>query len=127
MRKRSLALAAGLLCTTAVLPHQVAVAEPAPSASVAESKRAEVLGKDWRSSGDRMWTTVGDGKGFHGMTADARTGYTWRTIATLAQPGLDADSWIGNACLTASGQKLVVNPDSTLSTSSISRSRKLEG
>ncbi|MFE0019372.1 RICIN domain-containing protein [Amycolatopsis sp. NPDC059021] len=108
MRNRCLALVAGLFFTTLVVSQQVSTAEPAPSASVAESRRAEILGKDWKSSGDRMWTTVGDGRGFHVMTADARTGYSWRTIATLARPGLDADSWIGNACLTASGQRLVV-------------------
>lgn len=46
--------------------------------------------------------------GFHVLTAEARTGYSWRTVATLAQPGLDTDQWIGNACVTASGKRVVV-------------------
>ncbi|KAA2251426.1 hypothetical protein F0L68_37065 [Solihabitans fulvus] len=72
------------------------------------SKRDELLGRGWQSSGDRLWTTNGDMTGFHVMVAEARTGYSWRTVATLSQPGVDADQWIGNACVTGSGKRAVV-------------------
>ncbi|MDT0344545.1 golvesin C-terminal-like domain-containing protein [Streptomyces litchfieldiae] len=80
--------------------------EPAPEAppSVAEDERAELLGGDWESSNDRAWTTTGDVTGFHLLVADASDGYAWRTAATLAEPGFDADSWIGNACVTGDGE-----------------------
>ncbi|MGW1071602.1 golvesin C-terminal-like domain-containing protein [Streptomyces sp. NPDC002537] len=40
--------------------------------------------------------------------ADKKDGYSWRTAATLKEPGFDADMWIGNACVTGSGQRAVV-------------------
>ncbi|MFC6094916.1 hypothetical protein [Saccharothrix lopnurensis] len=62
----------------------------------------------WQRSTDRAWTTSGDGDGFHVLVADASTGYTWRTAATLSEPGFEADQWIGNACVTGSGKRAVV-------------------
>ena len=67
-----------------------------------------MLPADWRSSADVAWTTNGDANGLHVLAADARSGYTWRTAATLFEPGFDTDRWIGNACLTGSGRRLVV-------------------
>lgn len=85
--------------------REVAVIEPPV---VAAEKRGELLGNGWQSSGDRLWTTTGDGTGFHVLVADAKTGYSWRTAATLVKPAVDADTWIGNACVTGSGTKAVV-------------------
>ncbi|SCE80758.1 GDSL-like Lipase/Acylhydrolase family protein [Micromonospora coriariae] len=76
--------------------------------TVAPERRDEVLAPGWRTSADLSWTTSGDVRGFHVLAATARSGYTWRTVATLAEPGFDADQWIGNACLTGSGRRLVV-------------------
>ncbi len=76
--------------------------------SVPVKDRASVLGKAWKSSKDRAWTTSGDVSGFHVLVADAASGYAWRTAATLSEPGFDADSWIGNACVTGSGTRAVV-------------------
>ncbi|MFG2715348.1 hypothetical protein ACGFX2_33035 [Streptomyces goshikiensis] len=59
-------------------------------------------------SQDRAWTTTGDADGFHVMVADAKDGYGWRTAASLSEPGFDTDTWIGNACVTGSGQRAVV-------------------
>ncbi|SCF43356.1 hypothetical protein GA0070564_10997 [Micromonospora mirobrigensis] len=73
-----------------------------------EAERTAVLGADWKSSPDRAWFTSGDSTGFHILIADAAGGYRWRTLATLAEPGFEADRWIGNACLTGSGRTLVV-------------------
>jgi exonuclease III len=77
-------------------------------AAIPESKRVETLGRDWKSSTDRAWTTSGDGDGLHLMVADADQGYRWRTVVTLSEPGVEADQWIGNACLTGSGRRAVV-------------------
>ncbi|GCD99630.1 golvesin C-terminal-like domain-containing protein [Embleya hyalina] len=59
-------------------------------------------------SQDRAWTTTGDADGFHVMVADAKDQYGWRTAASLSEPGFDTDTWIGNACVTGSGQRAVV-------------------
>jgi hypothetical protein len=75
---------------------------------VPAARRDAVLGDGWRSSTDRAWTTTGDADGFHLLVADAASGYGWRTVSTLAEPGIETDQWIGNACLTASGRRAVV-------------------
>ncbi|MEV5386460.1 hypothetical protein [Streptomyces sp. NPDC052721] len=56
------------------------------------------LGKDWRTSSDRAMTTAADTSGFEILVADSKTAYQWRTAAELAEPGMPADAWIGNAC-----------------------------
>ncbi|MET8152353.1 hypothetical protein ACIBSW_36455 [Actinoplanes sp. NPDC049668] len=76
--------------------------------SVDPSRRDKVLGSGWRTSSDIAWTVNGDADGLHVLAATARSGYTWKNITTLAEPGFEADSWIGNACLTGSGRRLVV-------------------
>ncbi len=42
------------------------------------------------------------------MVAEAKTGYSWRTVATLGNAAVETDKWIGNACVTGSGDKAVV-------------------
>ncbi|WP_132113430.1 NucA/NucB deoxyribonuclease domain-containing protein [Actinocrispum wychmicini] len=86
----------------------VALPDPPDPAVVAPDQRDKVLGSGWRQSADRAWTTSGDSNGLHVLVADAREGYAWRTAATLSEPGFDTDLWIGNACVTGSGEKLVV-------------------
>ncbi|RBQ14338.1 hypothetical protein DP939_40985 [Spongiactinospora rosea] len=66
-----------------------------------------MLPAKWRESKDVALATAGDSTGFHLLTAEAATGYQWRTLATLREPGLDTDQWIGNACLTGSGNSAV--------------------
>ncbi|MGW0735634.1 golvesin C-terminal-like domain-containing protein [Streptomyces sp. NPDC002851] len=84
-------------------------AEPGPRpGAVPEEKRAELLGEGYRSSSDRAFTTSGDATGFHLMVADEKNGYAWKTAASLAEPGFETDTWIGNACLTASGRYAAV-------------------
>lgn len=80
----------------------------ASSEAVPSTQRDGVLGEGWRTSGDRAWTTTGDAEGFHLLTAKEGDGYSWRTTATLSEPGFDADAWIGNACVTGSGERAVV-------------------
>ncbi|WIY00974.1 hypothetical protein QRX60_44175 [Amycolatopsis mongoliensis] len=42
------------------------------------------------------------------LAADSADGYAWRTVATLSEPGVETDQWIGNMCLTGSGRRAVV-------------------
>ncbi|WP_143664931.1 golvesin C-terminal-like domain-containing protein [Streptomyces sp. TLI_55] len=81
--------------------------EPGPD-SVPPGDRADVLGDDYKSSTDIAWTTTGDAQGFHLLTATEKSGYAWKTLASLAEPGFDADQWIGNVCVTGSGKRAVV-------------------
>ena len=80
---------------------------PAPD-RVPPADRSEVLGDGWEKSQDIAWTTTGDAQGFHLLTATEQSGYAWKTLASLAEPGFDADQWIGNACVTGSGKRAVV-------------------
>ncbi|MEV4895903.1 hypothetical protein AB0K48_41705, partial [Nonomuraea sp. NPDC055795] len=76
----------------------------APSADVPLDQRDA----GWRTSSDLAWATTGNTAGFHVLAAREQDGYAWRTVATLAEPGLETDMWVGNACLTGSGRRLVV-------------------
>ncbi|WP_380168343.1 hypothetical protein [Jannaschia sp. R86511] len=95
-------------------PAGAAVAErpsPVPTDGptvVPDDRRERVLGPRWQASQDIAWTTSGDGKGLHLLVAPAAEGYAWRTLATLAEPGVDADTWIGNSCMTGDGRSVVV-------------------
>ncbi|MBD8057767.1 hypothetical protein IC607_02135 [Cellulomonas sp. JH27-2] len=51
---------------------------------------------------------AGDANGLNVLKAAGKDGYAWETVATLSQEGLQTDRWIGNACATASGRRLVV-------------------
>lgn len=75
--------------------------------SVETSQRDRVLPTGWRTSKDLAVATAGDATGLHLLIAEARTGYLWRTLATLSEPGMDTDQWIGNACLTGSGSHVM--------------------
>ena len=72
--------------------------------SVPPEQRTAQLGPGWAASADRAVTTAGDTTGFHVLVADAKDGYTWRTAATLTEPGAETSQWIGQECLTASGR-----------------------
>jgi hypothetical protein len=98
----------------ALVPISVPVAAVAApvehvyEAVVPADRRAVALGDGWARSTDQSWITAGDQDGFHLLTADAADGYRWRTAATLSEPGIEADQWIGNACVTGSGDRAVV-------------------
>lgn len=107
-------LGAGSPAVSAVTP----AASSAPSAPAAQPESVddptsardekERLPEGWQRSRDRLWTLAGDATGAHLLVADQDQAYTWRTVATLREPGIEADSWIGNACLTESGRRAVV-------------------
>ncbi|MGW1163284.1 golvesin C-terminal-like domain-containing protein [Streptomyces sp. NPDC002513] len=44
-------------------------------------------------------TSAADSDGLHVLVADSKDVYAWRTAAVLAEPGVPADTWIGNQCL----------------------------
>ncbi|GAA3264409.1 hypothetical protein [Nonomuraea helvata] len=66
-----------------------------------------MLGSGREKSSDRAVTTAGDATGSH-VLANARDGYRWRTAASLPEPGFGTDPWIGNVCVTASGDRAVI-------------------
>ncbi|MEV0416390.1 Tat pathway signal protein [Streptomyces sp. NPDC050448] len=97
------ALTGGLLQATPVLasPQQDRGAPgvlPVPASGGVEDA-GKKLGKDWKSSPDRAVTAAADSAGLHLLVADGSTAYAWKTAAVLSEPGLPADSWIGNQCV----------------------------
>lgn len=119
-RRRLISLFAviGLGLTAISAAATAAIAEPVdirqsggPEAvehSLPVERRAEILGSDWKGLADRAFVTSGDATGFHILVADSSYGYAWRTVASLSEPGIDSDQWIGNMCVTGSGQRAVV-------------------
>lgn len=93
---------------TTAIARRGAVPPQPPEDRVDPQRRDSALTPRWRSSTDVAWTTSGDANGFHVFAAEAKTGYQWRTVTSLSEPGFEADMWIGNACLTGSGRRLVV-------------------
>lgn len=84
--------------------------EPAPEehpGDVPEKSRDSLLGADWDGIDDRIVTSASTPDGLAILAAASRSGYAWSTVATLSQPGIVADSWIGNTCTTADGSKVV--------------------
>jgi len=68
----------------------------------------KVLSPGWRTSSERVVTTSGDDVGFHVLVADEHDAYRCRTAATLREPGLLTDQWIGQLRVTGSGRRAVV-------------------
>ena len=50
----------------------------------------------------------GDATGLHVLAASESSGYAWRTVATLGDPAVETDLWVGQACVTAAGRYAVV-------------------
>ncbi|MCC5480642.1 golvesin C-terminal-like domain-containing protein [Streptomyces barringtoniae] len=57
------------------------------------------LGKGWNTSKDRAVTAAADSDGLRILVADSAKAYDWKTVASLSEPGMPADSWIGNQCV----------------------------
>ncbi|MGV4987160.1 SGNH/GDSL hydrolase family protein [Streptomyces sp. NRAIS3] len=95
------ALTGGLLQAA---PAMASDPPPSPGRSEQQTSPLRVpdpgkkLGKDWKTSSDRAMTTAADTSGFKILVADSKAAYQWRTAAELAEPGMPADAWIGNAC-----------------------------
>jgi lysophospholipase L1-like esterase len=67
-----------------------------------------VLPAGWQRSSDVAVAVSGDSAGLHVLAATETSGYAWRTVATLGDPAVETDLWIGQACVTASGGYAVV-------------------
>ncbi len=67
-----------------------------------------MLAKGWKTSKDRAVTVTGDINGLHVLVADESSGYAWRTAATLIDNSPGADQWVGQACITGSGNRAAV-------------------
>ena len=101
--------------STAAAAHQ-----PSPSGSAASATPAtpadpskiddpgQVLPASWRTSKDRAVTTIGDDNGLNVLVADSSSAYQWRTAASLSEPGVDTPQWIGQDCVTGSGNYAAV-------------------
>ncbi|GIF23180.1 hypothetical protein BJ973_000464 [Actinoplanes tereljensis] len=68
--------------------------------------RAEPVRAD--AEADVVVLGQGDQDGFHLLAASEQDGYAWRTVASLSEPGVETDRWIGNVCVTGSGDRAVV-------------------
>ncbi|MCB5170270.1 hypothetical protein LG634_36425 [Streptomyces bambusae] len=84
------------------------VPAPAKPSAIPAADREKTLGVGYAASRDTAFTTTGDATGFHLLTAAEAKGYGWKTAATLREKDFDADTWIGNACVTASGRRAAV-------------------
>jgi hypothetical protein len=116
-RRRATALLASLslmlmapAVTAQASPTPTAPAAPAAQqpASVPSADRAATLPAGWQSTADRAVVTDGDSTGLHVLVADEKDAYTWRTAATLSEPGAQTSQWIGQSCVTGSGDRAVV-------------------
>ncbi|MFF4030859.1 transglycosylase SLT domain-containing protein [Streptomyces sviceus] len=83
-------------------------ADPTPAPTADHITDTSRLPSGWQKSGDRIVTYDGDGTGLHVLVADAADAYKWHTAATLSEPGVDTDQWIGQTCVTGSGDRAVV-------------------
>jgi hypothetical protein len=100
-----LALALVAPLASAALTGSSPATTASPSDRVTDTSQ---LPSGWRESDDRIVTYDGDATGLHVLVADAAHAYAWHTAATLSEPGIDTDQWIGQSCVTASGDKAVV-------------------
>jgi hypothetical protein len=67
-----------------------------------------VLPRGWSRSKDEVLAVQGDQSGLHVLVATESSGYAWRTVANLGDPGVETSQWIGHGCLTGSGRFAVV-------------------
>ncbi|WP_053698823.1 SGNH/GDSL hydrolase family protein [Streptomyces sp. NRRL F-5755] len=98
----SQALAAETPTPTDPVHGAAAPAKPKPSSDPGPARVANPdtnLGKDWKKSQDRAVTGAADAKAYRILVADEAKAYDWKTVAALSEPGMPADSWIGNQCV----------------------------
>ena len=91
--------------TTATSGQSAAKAAPGPSRLSDPSK---VLPSGWQRSSDEAVTVSGDATGLHVLAASESSGYAWRTVATLGDPAVQTDLWVGQGCVTAGARYAVV-------------------
>jgi hypothetical protein len=96
---------AGLLPAAAPALAAEAEAAPTPEPSTRSAPSSQVdnagkkLGTGWKTSKDRAVTSAADTDGLKILVADSARAYAWKTVASLSEPGMPADTWIGNQCV----------------------------
>lgn len=91
----------------AAAPALAAEAQPAPTPepSTPSASPSQVvnpgkkLGTGWKTSKDRAVTSAADTDGLKILVADSAKAYAWKTVASLSEPTVSADTWIGNQCV----------------------------
>ncbi|MFY4721041.1 hypothetical protein [Streptomyces sp. LaBMicrA B280] len=96
------ALTGTLIQTTTALAAPPSKSEqshgsPGPTGRIADPDKK--LGTGWKTSKDRAVTAAADSTGLRILVADSGRAYAWKTVASLSEPGMPADSWIGNQCV----------------------------
>jgi len=97
--------------SAAVPAHSAASGRQSASPATGPSRLpdpAGVLPSGWQRSADVAVTVSGDATGLHVLAAPESSGYAWRTVATLGDPAVQTNLWIGQACVTAGGSYAVV-------------------
>ncbi|WP_329334502.1 SGNH/GDSL hydrolase family protein [Streptomyces sp. NBC_00663] len=99
--------------TPALAAETTPPSSPEPSASSAPPAAGvddpgKTLGTGWKASKDRAVTSAADTDGLKILVADSSKAYAWKTVASLAEPTLTADTWIGNQCVMDAGHVAVV-------------------
>ena len=110
--------------TTALQPAFGAVGQPAASVTAVQAGApapqgtggqssgvpdpGKTLPSGWATATDQVATVQGDAAGLHVLVASEKSAYSWRTVATLGDPGVETTQWIGQGCVTASGRYMVV-------------------
>ncbi|MEH0449828.1 hypothetical protein QA811_41195 [Streptomyces sp. B21-102] len=106
-----LALPAAALAVVGLMPAAApalaaeAIPKPSPEPSVQSVPPAGVgnpgkrLGTGWKASKDRAVTSAADTDGLKILVADSAKAYVWMTAASLSEPTMPADTWIGNQCV----------------------------
>ncbi len=79
--------------------HEATQSTTSSTSSSGVTDPEKKLGKGWKTSSDRAVTAAADTDGLHLLVADSSKAYTWKTAAVLSEPGMPADSWIGNECV----------------------------
>ncbi|MFD8687186.1 SGNH/GDSL hydrolase family protein [Streptomyces sp. NPDC059651] len=87
-------------------PSSEPSARSAQPAGVADPGRK--LGTGWKTSKDRAVTGAADSDGLKILVADSSDAYAWKTVASLAEPTVSADTWIGNQCVMDASHAAVV-------------------
>lgn len=80
----------------------------APAAPDKVGDPARDLAPGWRTAKDRTVALVGDAAGLHLLAARSSDAYQWHELAVLRREGIDTDKWIGNVCVTGSGERAFV-------------------
>lgn len=112
----ALAVTAALAGLIQAQPSAAKATQPShPAIDGAVKDPDRTLGRRWHSSTERAVTSAADSDGLHLLVADGKDAYAWKTAAVLSEPGMPADTWIGNQCVIDHDHAAVVYAPRTFS------------